>query len=71
MINGVPVDDKANKLILNDIRNLSQQFNDGVPLNSIIQDYYPTSDVGKNPNPVDPSIIKGDPRLSDQFETPS
>ena len=71
MINGVPVDDKANKLILNDIRNLSQQFNDGVPLNTIIQDYYPTSDVVKNTNTVDPSIIKGDPRLSDQFETPS
>ena len=71
MINGVPVDDKANKLILNDIRILSQQINDGVPLNSVIQDYYPTVDVGKNPNPVDPSIIKGDPRLSDQFETPS
>ena len=71
MINGVPVDDKANKLILNDIAILSQQINDGVPLNTVIQDYYPTSDVGKNPNPVDPSIIKGDPRLSDQFETPS
>tara|TARA_R110000765_G_scaffold378127_3_gene469058 strand:- start:2761 stop:4398 length:1638 start_codon:yes stop_codon:yes gene_type:complete len=71
MINGVPVDDKANKLILNDIRNLSQQFNDGVPLNSIIQDYYPTSDVVKNTNTVDPSVIKADPNKIDQFNPKS
>ena len=70
MINGQPVDDKANKLILNDVRKLSQLIDDGVPLNSVIQDYYPTFNVDKNTNPVDPSI-KGDPSKIDKFNPKS